>query len=469
MSINHIAKFTRGVVRASVSGCTDAIVSRSAGWNATRPLAVAVAAAALVTGGETPALAQFVLFGFGQQPTVQQPRVVHVRKHVAHQHGQPATSKQAAKTSDCLALATSDSKSQKAVDGQLANPDESITSDKTSSGQKKKRADRASKRHARGHRGRSADVKLASARPDCPKTASLDSEPQRIATVEPGDATESAASHGTSPADTKRNAAHRRKRDADGHRGRSSSKKGKIKNPDAEPQKTANVEQIDSVELASAHEASTGKKKRHAAHERKHKHHPRRLASSGKGAVKTTSCPGLARFLSAVSETAQGPQIDLVETKQRVADARQGVVSDASGSVTSNDATEPTCSGVVASFYSDAQKTANGEEFDPTELTAAHRSLPFGTKLRVTNLATGQSVAVRINDRGPYIEGREIDLSEQAAASVGMLKHGVAKVKLDVVQELTCVSTDTGGGSWGGQSAFRLGGSESALAFFQDQ
>jgi rare lipoprotein A len=145
------------------------------------------------------------------------------------------------------------------------------------------------------------------------------------------------------------------------------------------------------------------------------------------------------------------------------------VASDASDSISSNNATEPTCSGVVASFYSDAQKTANGEQFDPTELTAAHRSLPFGTKLRVTNLATGQSVAVRINDRGPYIEGREIDLSEQAAASLGMLKHGVAKVKLDVVDELSCGQTDTGGGSWGGQSAFRLGGSESALAFFQTQ
>jgi rare lipoprotein A (peptidoglycan hydrolase) len=193
------------------------------------------------------------------------------------------------------------------------------------------------------------------------------------------------------------------------------------------------------------------------------------LASSGKGAVKTTSCPGLARFLSAMPETAQGPQIDPVETKQRVADARQGVVSDASDSVSSNDSTEPTCSGVTASFYSDPQKTANGEQFDPTELTAAHRSLPFGTKLRVTNLATGQSVAVRINDRGPYIEGREIDLSEQAAASLGMLKHGVAKLKLDIVQELTCVQTVAGGGSWGGQSAFRLGGSESALAFFQTQ
>jgi rare lipoprotein A (peptidoglycan hydrolase) len=466
MPINHIAKFARGVVRAGVPSCTDGIASGSARWNATRPLAVAVAAAALVTGGQTPALAQFVLFGFGQQTTVHQPRVVYVRKHVARPHGQPASGKQVAKTSDCSALPISDSESQKAADGQLANPNESTASEKTS-GEKKKRADRPSKRHTAAHRARSAHAKLASARPDCSKTASLDPEQQTMANVEPRDPTESAASHGTSSADTKRSAAHARKRDADGHRSRSASKKAKIKNPDAEPQKTANVEHIDSAQPVSTHGASTDHKKRHAAHH--HKHKLKRLASSGKGAVKTTSCPGLARFLSGMPKTAQGPEIDSIDTKRRIAEAFQGVASDASDSGSGNDVTEPTCSGVTASFYSDPQKTANGEEFDPTELTAAHRSLPFGTKLRVTNLATGQSVAVRINDRGPYIEGREIDLSEQAAASLGMLKHGVAKVKLDVVQELTCVQTDAGGGSWGGQSAFRLGGSESALAFFQTQ
>jgi rare lipoprotein A len=468
MSINHIAEFARGVVRAGVSSCTDGIASGSGRWNATRPLALAVAAAALVSSGEAALAQQFVLFGIGQQAVASQPRVVHVRKHqVAHHQSQRTSSKHASAPSDCSALQISDLQSQKAADGQLVNPNESTTSGKTSSGEKKKHADRASNRHAAGHRDRSANAKLASARPDCSKTARLDSEPQKIATVEPGGPAESAASRGTSSADTKRNATHRHKRDADDHRGRAASKKSKIKDSDLEPQKTANLERVDSTESAAAPEASSGDKKGHVAHERKHKskHHPRRLASSGKDAVKTTSCPGLARFLSA----AKGPETDPVDMKWRVADARQGITSDASDSVSSNDTTEPTCSGVVASFYSDRQRTANGEEFDPTELTAAHRSLPFGTKLRVTNLATGQAVAVRINDRGPYIEGREIDLSEQAAASLGMLKHGVAKVKLDVVDELSCVQTDTGGGSWGGQSAFRLGGSESALAFFLSQ
>ena len=87
----------------------------------------------------------------------------------------------------------------------------------------------------------------------------------------------------------------------------------------------------------------------------------------------------------------------------------------------------------IASFYSDEQKTANGEKFDPNAMTAAHRSLPFGTKLRVTNLATGRSVTVRVNDRGPYIAGRVVDVSYSAAESLGIVGRGIAKVKLDVV------------------------------------
>jgi rare lipoprotein A len=88
----------------------------------------------------------------------------------------------------------------------------------------------------------------------------------------------------------------------------------------------------------------------------------------------------------------------------------------------------------VASFYSEGTTTANGEAFDPKELTAAHRSLPFGTKLRVTNVATGQSVTVRVNDRGPFIPGRDVDVSHSAAEALGMVDGGVAKVKMDVVQ-----------------------------------
>jgi rare lipoprotein A len=88
----------------------------------------------------------------------------------------------------------------------------------------------------------------------------------------------------------------------------------------------------------------------------------------------------------------------------------------------------------LASFYSRGQKTANGERFKPSDMTAAHRSLPFGTRVRVTRLDTGRSVTVRINDRGPYIRGRNVDLSRAAAQQLGMLDRGVTKVKLDVLQ-----------------------------------
>lgn len=77
------------------------------------------------------------------------------------------------------------------------------------------------------------------------------------------------------------------------------------------------------------------------------------------------------------------------------------------------------------------RKTASGEIFNQHELTAAHRSLPFGTRVRVTNLKNGRSVVVRINDRGPYAKGRLIDLSRAAAKHLGMLDSGVAQVRLE--------------------------------------
>ena len=93
-----------------------------------------------------------------------------------------------------------------------------------------------------------------------------------------------------------------------------------------------------------------------------------------------------------------------------------------------------TASQGLASFYTEGTRTANGEKFDTNELTAAHPTLPFGTKLRVTNVANGQSVTVRVNDRGPYVPGRVVDVSYSAARTLGMVGGGVAKVKLDVVQ-----------------------------------
>ena len=86
-----------------------------------------------------------------------------------------------------------------------------------------------------------------------------------------------------------------------------------------------------------------------------------------------------------------------------------------------------------ASFYADSfqgRKTANGEIFKQNKKTAAHKTLPFGTKVKVTNLKNGKSVTVRINDRGPFVAGRMIDLSKEAARKIDMEKAGVADVKI---------------------------------------
>lgn len=87
----------------------------------------------------------------------------------------------------------------------------------------------------------------------------------------------------------------------------------------------------------------------------------------------------------------------------------------------------------IASFYWQGQRTATGERFNPNGLTAAHRSLPFGTRVRVTNKRNGRSVVVRINDRGPFIRGRVIDLSLGAARAIGMVGNGLAPVKVEVL------------------------------------
>jgi len=84
----------------------------------------------------------------------------------------------------------------------------------------------------------------------------------------------------------------------------------------------------------------------------------------------------------------------------------------------------------IASVYS-GERTANGEYAHAHALTAAHRTLPFGTKVKVTNLTTGRSVIVRINDRGPYIKGRIIDLTPAGAEAIGL--SGLAHVQLEVV------------------------------------
>ncbi len=89
-----------------------------------------------------------------------------------------------------------------------------------------------------------------------------------------------------------------------------------------------------------------------------------------------------------------------------------------------------------ASYYSDelaGNPTASGEPFDPARLTAAHRTLPLGSRVRVTNAQTGKSVVVRVNDRGPYHERRIIDLSWAAARRIGLHRSGTARVRLELL------------------------------------
>jgi rare lipoprotein A len=91
-----------------------------------------------------------------------------------------------------------------------------------------------------------------------------------------------------------------------------------------------------------------------------------------------------------------------------------------------------------ASYYAakfDGRRTASGERFDNDDMTAAHRTLPFGTRVRVTALATGRSVIVRINDRGPFHAGRMIDLSRAAAADLGLVARGHGEVEIAALED----------------------------------
>jgi rare lipoprotein A len=91
----------------------------------------------------------------------------------------------------------------------------------------------------------------------------------------------------------------------------------------------------------------------------------------------------------------------------------------------------------MASYYGQelaGNRTANGERFDPHGMTAAHRTLPLGSKLRVTNLANGKSVVVRVNDRGPFKKARIIDVSLGAAKEIQMVRAGSARVKLELLR-----------------------------------
>jgi rare lipoprotein A len=87
----------------------------------------------------------------------------------------------------------------------------------------------------------------------------------------------------------------------------------------------------------------------------------------------------------------------------------------------------------IASYYWQGQMTASGARFNPGAMTAAHRTLPFGTRVLVTNQSNGRTVTVTINDRGPFVKGRIIDLSKAAAGAIGMTGQGLARVSVSVL------------------------------------
>jgi rare lipoprotein A len=119
----------------------------------------------------------------------------------------------------------------------------------------------------------------------------------------------------------------------------------------------------------------------------------------------------------------------VVTVKPEIFAAKHPVAPAADKAVNRRDATYG-----IASFYGHGSRTANGEKFNPRDMTAAHRHLPFGTRVRVTELSSGRSVTVRINDRGPFIPGRIVDVSHSAAERLGIVGRGIAKVKVDVVE-----------------------------------
>jgi rare lipoprotein A len=92
----------------------------------------------------------------------------------------------------------------------------------------------------------------------------------------------------------------------------------------------------------------------------------------------------------------------------------------------------------VASYYADSlhgNPTASGEDYDKTAMTAAHKTLPFGTRVKVTNLDSGASAVLRINDRGPHVEGRIIDVSGAAARALDLMDSGTAEVSIEVLPD----------------------------------
>jgi rare lipoprotein A len=148
------------------------------------------------------------------------------------------------------------------------------------------------------------------------------------------------------------------------------------------------------------------------------------------------------RFAASVERAAPAPRA--TQRAARAATSNQTVQIDdgsrpqrRSATQTARVSTPVTSSGNsmsgIASYYWQPQPVASGGRFNPEALTAAHKTLPFGTRVRVTRQDNGRSVDVTINDRGPYIAGRIIDLSRRAAQDIGMTGQGLARVNVSII------------------------------------
>lgn len=142
---------------------------------------------------------------------------------------------------------------------------------------------------------------------------------------------------------------------------------------------------------------------------------------------------------SSVSIPVQQPDRKIIPTQIRTTNGAIGTKTEPPNAETAQSALDQvvaTQTGTASWYGSEAgSKTANGERYDPSGLTAAHRTLPFGTKVRVTSLTTGKMVVVRINDRGPVNDSRMIDVSAGAAAAIGIKDRGVGTVRMEVLSD----------------------------------
>jgi rare lipoprotein A len=162
---------------------------------------------------------------------------------------------------------------------------------------------------------------------------------------------------------------------------------------------------------------------------------PRKVSSSGMGVALRLLAAGLTAAALAACAQQPPPMMTNVSRPAAHEGARKAVARHRMLAASERQTAGTKGAGYgLASFYSYDPHTASGEKFDKNELTAAHRTLPFGTRLRVTDVDTGRSVTVRVNDRGPFVRGRVVDVSASAAETLGIKGKGVAKVKVDVVE-----------------------------------